>query len=100
MTIFFSLPSQRPQIIFDGFTVGRYDEGSDDNNNDFETVDTGLLSAGGTEACKFSPLLFVGILLFINKINFLMLHNFSTFLYSRSHSSVHPQGPDGYMQVS
>lgn len=39
------------QIIFDGFTVGRYDEGTDDN--DFETTDTTtLMSASGTEACK------------------------------------------------
>lgn len=58
------------QIIFDGFTVGRYNEGLDDNN-DFESVDTRMMvaAAGGTEACKF----------FINKINFFT--QISSFFY-------------------
>lgn len=37
-----------PQIIFDGFTVGRFDEGIADN--EFETTDVSLmLSAAGAE---------------------------------------------------
>lgn len=37
-----------PQIIFDGFTVGRFDEGIADN--DFETTDASLmLSSSGAE---------------------------------------------------
>lgn len=37
-----------PQIIFDGFTVGRFDEGNADN--DFETTDASLmLSSSGAE---------------------------------------------------
>lgn len=49
MVISFSLTFT--QIIFDGFTVGRYDEGLDDN--DFAT-DTSLMSASGNEACKLN----------------------------------------------
>ncbi|XP_070492853.1 uncharacterized protein [Chironomus tepperi] len=37
------------QIIFDGFTVGRYDEGLEEH--DFEATDTSLMSASGTDAC-------------------------------------------------
>jgi hypothetical protein len=32
------------QIIFDGFTVGRFDEGNADN--DFETTDASVMSSG------------------------------------------------------
>lgn len=52
------------QIIFDGFTVGRYDEGLDENN-DFETTQHSLTTASGSEACKFS---------FLLKINLLMMY--------------------------
>lgn len=70
------------QIIFDGFTVGRYNEGTDDNN-DFESVDTRtMMSAGGTEACKFSFSLIKSIYLTLFSPFFLTL-----------------KGPDGYMQV-
>lgn len=44
------------QIIFDGFTVGRYDEGLDDND---EATDTSLMSASGSEACKFLSLVHI-----------------------------------------
>jgi len=40
-------PLVRLQIIFDGFTVGRFDEGLADN--DFETTDSSLMSTTGTE---------------------------------------------------
>lgn len=35
------------QIIFDGFTVGRFDEGNADN--DFETTDVSLMSTSGSD---------------------------------------------------
>lgn len=42
--------SRKIQIIFDGFTVGRYNEGLDDN--DFDSDRRLMTAAGGTEACK------------------------------------------------
>lgn len=58
------------QIIFDGFTVGRYDEGLEEH--EFEATDTSLMSASGTDACKyFFCLLFLSIhKIFINILIF------------------------------
>ena len=57
------------QIIFDGFTVGRYDEGLEEH--DFEATDTSLMSASGTDACKYFCLLFLSIhKIFINILIF------------------------------